>query len=146
MATGCLFHCTKCNQQIHAGNLFDCLIIVANDNCPVCPSCNAKALGAGGRECTVLDCFLPDKPDRWRDEDSGQDVTFYPFLVITMTENGKVAWLPYWHVTGKGSDVRKKYGQWAPSMDLSTFQELVEKARAKGYLTPHGSSPCAPDE
>jgi hypothetical protein len=36
-------------------------------------------------------------------------------------------------VRGKEGE-QKKFGQWAPSMNLSTFEELVTKARSKGYL------------
>ena len=74
----------------------------------------------------MLDAFLPDEPVTWSDK-SGREVTFYPFLVITEGKGERVAWLPYWHVV-RGKDVeQKKYGQWAPSMDLSTFEELVPK-------------------
>ncbi len=90
-------------------------------------------LDAGTFECVVLDAFLPDEPTKWPDK-NGREVTFYPFLVITKGKTGRVAWMPYWHVVRGKDQEKKKYGQWAPSMDLSTFEELVAKARKKGYL------------
>ena len=94
----------------------------------------AYSFNASGAECVVLDAFLPDNLDGWQDN-LGRRVTHYPFLVITETAvHVKGAWLPYWHIVGSGNATTKKFGQWAPSMDLSTFAQLVEKAQAKGYL------------
>ena len=142
MATERFHLCPKCGRKSWAGSLFDSLHAVALGNLHTCAQCAtnmllhlsfAWGLDAGAFQCVVLDAFLPDEPGMWPDK-TGRKVTFYPFLVITEGKNGRVAWLPYWHVVrGKGQE-QKKYGQWAPSMDLSTFEELVAKARAKGYL------------
>lgn len=39
-------------------------------------------------------------------------------------------------IIGPGAEdiVERKYGQWAPFMDDFLFQNLVAKARQKGYL------------
>jgi hypothetical protein len=93
----------------------------------------AWGLDAGTFECSVLDAFVPDKPAKWLDKKK-REVIFYPFLVIAQGKRGRIAWLPYWHVVrGKRREV-KKYGQWAPSMDISTFEKLVAKAQASGYI------------
>ena len=86
----------------------------------------------------VLDVFAgtyEGNVSSWKDGEN--DVYYYPFLVITESANGtRGAWLPYWHVTEDASGHRTatKYGQWAPSMDLSLFSDLVGKARARGYV------------
>jgi hypothetical protein len=142
MATDRFHVCPKCGDKSRAGSLFDSLLAVALGKLPTCTKCAtsmalhlsfAWGLDAGTFQSIVLDAFLPDEPVRWSDK-SGREVTFYPFLVITEGKGERVAWLPYWHVVrGKGGEQRK-YGQWAPSMDLSTFEEVVTKARSKGYL------------
>jgi len=142
MATDRFHICPKCRDKSWAGSLFDSLLAVAVGKMPMCTKCAtsvslhlsfAWGLDAGTFECVVLDAFLPDEPVKWSDK-RRREVTFYPFLVITERKGERVAWLPYWHVVrGKGKE-QKKYGQWAPSMDLSTFEELVAKARSKGYL------------
>lgn len=141
MATDRFHLCPKCGRKSPAGLLFDSLHAVSLGKLHTCDQCAtnmvlhlsfAWGLDAGSFECVVLDAFLPDEPVKWSDK-NGREVTFYPFLVITEGKGDRVAWLPYWHVV-RGEEEQKKYGQWAPSMDLSTFQELVAKARAKGYL------------
>ncbi len=147
MATDRRYICPRCGDESWAGSLFNSLLAVALGKLPSCGNCSTSmklhlsfewGLDAGTFQSIVLDAFLPDKPAKWRDE-SGRKVTFYPFLVITQgkgkgSKGGKVAWLPYWHVVrGKEGD-QKKYGQWAPILDLSTFQDLVAKARSKGYF------------
>lgn len=142
MATDRFHLCPKCRRKSRAGSLFDSLLAVALGKLPTCAQCAtnmalhltfAWGVDAGPFQCVVLDAFLPDEPVKWPGK-TGREVTFYPFLVITEGKDGRVAWLPYWHVVrGKGQE-QKKYGQWAPSMDLSTFEELVARARGKGYL------------
>jgi len=142
MATGRFHVCPKCGEKYWAASLFDSLLAVALGKLPACTKCATSAalhlsfawgFDAGTFQSIVLDAFLPDEPVKWTDK-SGREVTFYPFLVITEGKGERVAWLPYWHVVrGKGGE-QKKYGQWAPCMDLGTFEELVAKARSKGYL------------
>ena len=143
LATDRFYLCSKCNKKSSAGLLFDCLFEAAAGKSYPCAKCDGRyelhisfayGLDATGGQCIVLDVFLPDDLVRWSDK-SGREVTFYPFLVITGGNGGDGAWLPYWHVVRGNGVERKKYGQWAPSMDLSTFEELVAKARAKGYLS-----------
>jgi hypothetical protein len=62
-------------------------------------------------------------------------VTFYPFLVVTERKGrDQAVWLPYWHVVGDGEENRKKYGQWAPFMDMKLFRDLLAQPRDEGYL------------
>lgn len=142
MATDRYYICQRCGHKVWAGRLLDSLLAVANGAMPSCPTCQepyclhltfALGLDATGRNCSVIDAFLPDEPDKWRDN-ADREVTFYPFLVITDGENGKGVWLPYWHVVLAFGNETKKYGQWAPFMDSLIFEELVNKARAKGHL------------
>lgn len=142
MATDRFHLCPKCGQKSWAGSLFDSLLSVATGKTYPCPKCGgscplhlsfAFGLDATGGQCVVLDAFLPDEPVKWPGN-AGREVVFYPFLVITDGEGGRGVWLPYWHVVRGDGAESKKYGQWAPFMDLSTFDELVAKARAKGYL------------
>lgn len=142
MATERFYLCSKCDQKTWAGALFDSLLAVALGKLHVCTNCNinmplhlsfAWGFDAGVFPCLVLDAFLPNDPVKWFDK-TGREVTFYPFLVVTEGKGDRVVWLPYWHVVRGDGKEQKKYGQWAPSMDLSTFEELLAKARAKGYL------------
>jgi len=42
--------------------------------------------------------------------------------------------MPYWHiVVDKDKNEFLKYGQWAPFMDLETYQSLIEQAKEAGY-------------
>lgn len=142
MATERFYLCPKCGRKSRPGLLFDALLAVALGELHTCDQCGTNValhlsfpwgLDAGPFKCVVLDAFLPDEPVRWSDK-NGREVTFYPFLVILGGEGGREAWLPYWHIVrGKGQE-QKKYGQYAPDMDLSTFQELLTKAQTKGYL------------
>lgn len=134
--------CPRCGERIWAESLFDSLRAVAKGDLPSCSACHeactlhlsfAFGLDATGSDCSVIDAFLPDEPISWADK-AWREVTFYPFLVITDGNNGKGAWLPYWHIVREDGRETKKYGQWAPFMDLSTFDELIGKARAKGYI------------
>jgi hypothetical protein len=133
---------SKENQYLEY-SMLDSLKAVATSSSVPCNKCKRQlqlhlefsfAFGATGGRCTVKDAFMPDKPSNWTDP-KGQEVTYCPFLVITETSGNEMsAWLPYWHIV-KGSGKKKdKYGQWAPFMDLTTFEELLKKAKAKGYF------------
>lgn len=141
MATEWIHICPKCGEKFWA-SLFDSLLAVALHRPSTCTKCTTImvlhlsfpwGLDAGTFQGIALDAFLPDKPVSWPDK-SGREVTFYPFLVITEGNGERFAWLPYWHVVRGNGKEQKKYGQWAPSLDISTFEELVAKARSKGYL------------
>ena len=106
--------------EVVGGSLFDSLFALATREGHACPKCGASCplhlsfpfgLDVGRRQCVVLDAFLPDEPVKWPD-DARREVTFYPFLVITDSEGGRGAWLPYWHVVRGGGAERRKYGQW----------------------------------
>ncbi len=142
MATDRFYICPKCRNKFSAGLLYDALHAVAIGEQPTCAKCAtsmllhlsfAWGLDAGAFRCIVRDAFMPDNPVRWFDKGK-REVTFYPFLVIIESKNKRKAWLPYWHIVRGKRKPQKKYGQWAPCMDLSTFDELVAKAKSKGYL------------
>jgi hypothetical protein len=145
MATERSWYCKECGKSLPAGSLFESLKSVADSSVEPCGACQGEVhlrlkfdygLGAGGAECKVVDCFYPDEPQAWDDPSTtpAQHVTFYPFVVITVSkESGLGVWLPYWHVTKQGASEKKKYGQWAPSMDLHIFSKLVQKARERGH-------------
>ncbi len=142
MATTREYVCGKCKHRSFTPDLFDTLLKFSER-----PSCCEEAmdlhlgfrfgLGAGHPTCKVLDVFIPpdEDLDRWKD-DSGNPVTFYPFLVVLGDPEGAKGtsfWLPYWHVVD-GPRRSKKYGQWAPNMGGYLFKSLVGQAHAKGYL------------
>ena len=146
MATIREVHCKskKCGHKRPVGPLLDFLLNVANDRKETCHKCNGPVrtylkfdFGLDGSDsaCDLLDCFHPNPLESWIDQ-KGNRVTFYPFLVILERHNRKqAAWLPYWHIVEDVKGKRKtKYGQWAPFMDLSLFQDLLKQAQAKGYL------------
>ncbi|MFI5386431.1 MAG: hypothetical protein ACHQ50_09955 [Fimbriimonadales bacterium] len=93
-------------------------------------------LNASHKESTAVGVYLPEVLDTWLDRD-GSKVTFYPFLVVVARPNTeKAIWMPYWHVVEKaGRGPANKYGQWAPHMRISLFENLISKARADGQLT-----------
>lgn len=121
----------------------DALLSLERNRFLRCSKCDAPAtlrlkfdfgLNAPDSECTVLDCFVPRRPESWKATDEA-NVTFYPFLVIVQRHGRNLAvWLPYWHVVERGGRVtQKKYGQWAPFMDFHLFKDLLDQAQAKGY-------------
>ena len=143
MATERFHLCPTCGWRTRAESLFDSLLGIARAKPRPCAHCATSTvlhlsspfgLGAGTFQWVVVDAFVPDKPVKWSYR--RRRVTFYPFLVVIEREGERRhIWLPYRHVVrGKGKQ-QKKYGQWAPWMELSTFKELVAKARRKGYLT-----------
>ena len=58
-------------------------------------------LGAGDSDYKIISALLPEKLESWLGEEQ-EEVTFYPFLVVLETVEGKqFCWMPYWHVTGQ---------------------------------------------
>jgi hypothetical protein len=140
MATKRYYTC-ECPKPSHPDTLFDALheFSVASPKCEVCKATKVLhldfpfGLGAGLSRCRVLCSLLPrQEPLSWLDDD-GQQVKFYPFLVVLEDEHGRGVWLPYWHVK-EGNTRQYKYGQWAPNLDLELFESLVEQAVEKGLL------------
>jgi len=138
--------CERCGPSPATGStLFEDLLAKALGETRQCTECHAHhvelrlkfsfGLNASDPECTVRDCFMPRHPERWRDAD-GKEVTFHPFLVVLQRHGREqAAWLPYWHTVERpGRKRAQKYGQWAPLMDFSLFEDLLSQARAKGYL------------
>ena len=139
--------CLKCGEP-QWPSLFEALFDKAHDGlkCPK-PECNGAELemqltftfGLYGK---VLAAFLPDDINDW-DEGEGEAKEhweFYPFLVVieslNKNEPGQQVWLPYWHEVTllKDNSVRTPYGQFAPCLDIDGFQQLLKKAKEKGYL------------
>ena len=98
------------------------------------------AFEAAGGHVFVRAAFVPRRarcPGRFWTR-KGHEIEFRPFLVIledAARPGVRSVWMPYWHldtdpVTGR---VRQKYGQWAPLMDESCFNDLVEQAATAGY-------------
>jgi hypothetical protein len=57
-----------------------------------------------------------------------EKVTFYPFLVVLETNEGKqFCWMPYWHVTGNEA----RYGQHAVCLEQRQFESLMAQAQEK---------------
>jgi hypothetical protein len=72
-------------------------------------------------------------------DQQGRRVTFWPFLVFTQRDGRERAvWLPYWHTIEDGGTRISRYGQWAPFMDGHLFTNLLDQARAAGYLEAQG--------
>ncbi len=92
------------------------------------------ALDVPHKKTEVLASFHPRPLEHWCDS-GGRTVTFYPFLIVTKREGrDQAVWLPYWHVVEGGEKVNRKYGQWAPFMDMKLFEDLLSQARNAGYL------------
>lgn len=142
MATDRYYTCLKCGKRSHPHRLFDALLDFSK-SAPKCQCGEVSelrvvppfGLEAGSPDCKVLHVFLPKPPVSWELE-SGNKVTFYPFLVILRRagEKGNSGWLPYWHVEDGGGTMKTKYGQWAPFMDDPQFESLVSQAREQGYF------------
>lgn len=144
MATVRWLECAGCHDVPGMDTLFAELSRIAAGSCPPCGKCRTGevrlrlifdfALGAGGRDCFVVAAFVPRRNVEW--EQNGRPVAFIPFLVITQAADGvRSAWLPYWHQT-PGDPRPLKYGQFSPHMELDLFVDLVEQARAAGYMQP----------
>jgi hypothetical protein len=137
------FRCPECGEETRKSRLFDAVKAVAQHNKPACRRCGAStdlhlsfdfALDVPHKNAEVLASFYPHQLERWCDS-GGRKVTFYPFLIVTKREErDQAVWLPYWHVVRNGEKVNRKYGQWAPFMDMKLFEDLLSKARDAGYL------------
>jgi len=147
MATSRQFVCAHCATEKWAGGLFQTLQSCANGKTEICECGRTKdlqlifpfGLDAEKYFCKVLAVFLPKGlPETWPNSDGGS-VEFYPFLVIGRKindESHRTIWLPYWHIIKYDSDrpTETKYGQWAPHLNLETFEDLVGQARQAGFL------------
>lgn len=140
MATQRYFVCSSCNQEQWAWpRLFDLLHDVASNSLAPC-SCGGNQFlklifdwgqGVGPYPCKVLGAFLPKKDIEWESE-TGNMITFYPFLIITegLKKKDRGVWLPYWHIEKSADGQTYKYGQWAPHMDSGSFADLLGQAKA----------------
>jgi hypothetical protein len=134
------FYVCKCPGSVYAASLFDTLLEFSKSpqSCESCGSIKELrvvfpfGLGAGTTECKVIDVF--HESDWW--QDGHKKTTFHPFLVVVQpVESGTTKiWLPYWHCVEDSGKTHKKYGQWAPNMDVSLFESLINQARARGHL------------
>lgn len=129
----------------HAGSLFSALLDLAREQQRNCATHELSqvlqlrfdfGLNAQHKISTVLGCFTPRRPPSWKGA-NGRPVQFFPFLVV-VRRHGKreAAWLPYWHLVGTRGrkEPIKKYGQWAPYMDMHLFHDLLRQARSRGFL------------
>lgn len=131
------FSCIQCHKKyaIHQ-KLFDTLYAFSKTVAEACPSCGGTRelhvnldfqLGGGDGDFKVVSAFLPEKLESWLGEEE-QEVTFYPFLVVLESSEGKqFSWMPYWHVIGKEA----RYGQHAVCLDRAQFESLLEQAQEK---------------
>lgn len=130
-------YCTACHKKSPTHQkLFDVLYTFSKSSPEPCPLCGSARelhltldfqLGAGDGDFRVISALLPDKLESWLGEEA-QEVTFYPFLVVLQSAEGKqFCWMPYWHVTGKDA----RYGQHAVCLDLEQFDSLIEQVSDK---------------
>jgi len=147
VATSKTWRCLRCGKSRKAKNLFDALLDIVEQRPNKCAAGHDEkfflgfpfALGIGRTDWEVKAAYLPKKRSpKWR---NGKDkVQFFPFLVIVehapsnpnQTPHTSV-WTPYWHAI-KGVKETKKYGQWAPHMELGVFHDLVEQACKGGFM------------
>lgn len=145
MTTRHKFRCPECQEETRKkSTLFDAVKAVADNSKPECSRCGAStdlhlsfdfALGVQDKNAKVLASFYPHPPEDWCLVSGRRTVTFYPFLIITKREGrDQAVWLPYWHVVREGEKVSRKYGQWAPFIDMKLFEDLLSKARNDGFL------------
>lgn len=143
MATRHTFRCPTCGEEMRKSTLFDAVKAVADHSEPACRRCGAStalhlsfdfALGVQHKNAEVLASFYPHSPECW--DFGGRTVTFYPFLIVAKREErDRAVWLPYWHVVQDDEEKNlKKYGQWAPFMDMKLFKDLLAQARNAGFL------------
>ncbi len=144
MATGRYYLCPQCKTRTWAQSLFYALQDAAYSKAHLCPSCNRDlqlelsftfGLDAGTYEYHLVGAYLPEPPVEWNDN-NGKKVEFFPFLIVLkhVQSSSKSVWLPYWHLHHIDEVPRKKYGQWAPHMDMKTFGNLIEKGRKDGHF------------
>ena len=131
------FYCIECHKKYSTHQkLFDALYNftkAAPEPCPVCGGARDLhvtldfQLGAGDGDYKIVSALLPEKLESWLGEEE-EEVTFYPFLVVLETNEGKqFCWMPYWHVIGKEA----RYGQHAICLDKSQFASLIEQVEEK---------------
>jgi hypothetical protein len=131
------YYCIQCHKKYPTHQkLFDTLYNftkAAPEPCPVCAGSRDLhvtldfQLGAGDSDYKVVSALLPEKLESWLGEEQ-EEVTFYPFLVVLETSEGKqFCWMPYWHVTGKEA----RYGQHAICLDKRQFASLIEQIEEK---------------
>ena len=142
MATKRIWECKSCKDTHSAGSMFDALRDFSKSR--KCPECKMGTrnlrlifdfgLNASHSNCSVLASFSHKNPISWKDKD-GSKVEFFPFLVI-LHRHGKekAVWMPYWHLVHKKKRTIKKYGQWAPFMDLKLYKNLLHQAQHSGFL------------
>lgn len=142
MATERTWECKSCKDKRPANSMYDALRDFSTSR--KCPECGAArrdlrlifdfGLNASHSDCTVLASFSHKKPQKWKDKD-GSRVEFYPFLVILQRHGRqKAVWMPYWHLVHKKNRVIKKYGQWAPFMDMALYKNLLKQAKRARIL------------
>lgn len=143
MATEIQMRCANCGHREPVAPMYDFLKAVSRSqlHCGQCGSSRCTlalhqpfGLGAERQWRAVEAAFAPKRSIRWG---RSVETEFVPFLVITrgLRDGERHAWLPYWHLKRRGREVLAlKYGQWAPSMNLAVFGDLLKQARRAGYL------------
>ena len=127
------FYCIQCHKKHPTyQKLFDALYKFSRTAPDECPGCGGSRdlhisldfqLGAGDYDYKVVSAFLPEKLESWLGEGE-EEVTFYPFLVVLETSEGKqFCWMPYWHVSGKEA----RYGQHAVCLEKRQFESLMQQ-------------------
>ena len=144
MATKIDLLCSNCDSVYPVGSMFDTLKKKAEGHFDMCPQCKKElqihfefsfGMEVGNYKYKLLDCFLPDKPHQW--QTSKGSVKWFPFLVVleNTKNNEQTIWQPYWHLeTAKNGSSRRKYGQWAQVVEKYLFEDMLNKAKSKGYL------------
>lgn len=146
MATLKKFFCETCNESIDAGILFEALTYIADEEkkCNKCGHIMSLqltfdfGLGVGEVPYRVLGVFYPEEFEglEWKNDDNS-DVIYWPILVVIsdlLNRDKQSFWLPYWHeVKYPEGNSTYKYGQWAPVIDIKTFNSLLGQARKRGF-------------
>jgi hypothetical protein len=123
------FYCIQCHKKYPTHQkLFDTLYNFSRTAPGECPACGGARdlhvsldfqLGAGDTDYKVASTLLPERLESWMGEEQ-EKVTFYPFLVVLETNEGKqFCWMPYWHVTGNEA----RYGQHAVCLEQRQFEK-----------------------
>jgi hypothetical protein len=108
---------------------------MAPEECPACGGTRELRvhldfqLGAGDGDFKVISALLPSKLESWSGEE-GEEVTFYPFLVVLEggAESKQFCWMPCWHDVGKEA----RYGQHAVGLDHAQFDRFIAQVHEKG--------------
>jgi len=131
------FYCIQCHKKYPTHKkLFDALYNFSKTTSEACPGCGGARdlhvsldfqLGAGDGDYKVVSALLPDKLESWLGEEA-EEVTFYPFLVVLETGEGKqFCWMPYWHVIGKEA----RHGQPAVCLEQRQLESLMTQVQEK---------------